>query len=112
MDAWDEKKCIPCRGDLPPLTSAEIARYLKEVPDWSLATDEPRRIRRDFKFKDFKAALAFVNRVGALAETEGHHPNMTLHSWNQVRIELYTHKINGLHENDFVMAAKINTLQR
>lgn len=110
MGELDQKRCVPCRGDLPPLSRSEVDRLLMKVPGWALSGDEPLRIRREFKFKNFKEALAFVNRVGAVAESEGHHPNITIHSWNRVLIELYTHKINGLHENDFVMAAKIEKI--
>ncbi len=105
-----DKKCAPCRGGVAPYTVQEIGSKLQEIPGWSLSSDKPLRLSREFRFKDFAAALAFVNRVGALAEAEGHHPNIVLHDWNRVTLELYTHKIRGLHENDFIMAAKINSL--
>jgi 4a-hydroxytetrahydrobiopterin dehydratase len=101
------KRCTPCRGGVPPLTRAQIEPFMSEVPSWELIAAEPFHIRREFRFKDFKEAIAFVNRVAELAESEGHHPDFEIH-YNRVTLELYTHKINGLHENDFIMAAKIN----
>jgi 4a-hydroxytetrahydrobiopterin dehydratase len=102
------KTCVPCHGGVPPMPKAEAERYLREAPGWALV-DDGRRIERKFTFKNFKAALAFVNQVGALAEDEGHHPDVTF-GWGHATISLHTHKINGLHENDFIMAAKINRL--
>lgn len=88
----------------------QIEPLLPQVPNWVLVRREPMKLQREFKFKDFKEALSFVNRVGDLAEAEGHHPNILIHNWNRVNLELYTHKINGLHENDFILAAKIERL--
>lgn len=102
----DAKQCIPCRGGIPPLTRNEAEDYLKEVPGWTLATDAT-RIQRHFTFENFTAAVAFVNRVADLSEKEGHHPDITF-GWGYCDIVLYTHKIKGLHENDFIMAAKFN----
>lgn len=99
-----KQHCAPCRGGVPPLERAAAERYLKEVPEWTLADD---RIRRRFAFKNFVAAQAFVNRVGELAEQEGHHPDICF-GWGYCEVTLYTHKIKGLHENDFIMAAKID----
>lgn len=96
--------CVPCRGGVTPLDRAEAERYLKEVPEWALAED---RIRRRFSFKNFVTAQAFVNQVGELAEQEGHHPDICF-GWGYCEVTLYTHKIKGLHENDFIMAAKID----
>ena len=102
------KSCVPCRGGIPPLTG-EVARKLaSDVAEWEL-NEEATRISRSFAFKDFKEALGFVNRVGELAEAEGHHPDFSIH-WNTVDLVLWTHKIGGLHENDFIMAAKIDQL--
>lgn len=106
--ALTEKTCVPCRGGIPPLTENEAAVFSREVPDWSL-THSATRIERKFKFNDFVAALAFVNKVGALAEEEGHHPDIAF-GWGYADVELYTHKIKGLHENDFIMAAKIDAI--
>ena len=100
------KQCVPCKGGIPPLTRSEAETYLKDTPGWELTTDAT-RIQRNFKFKNFAAALAFVNRIGDLAESEGHHPDIGF-GWGYCDITLYTHKIKGLHENDFIMAAKIN----
>lgn len=102
------KKCVPCEGGVAPMTEAEIAEYLPAVEGWER---EGKGITREFRFKDFAEALAFVNRVGELAEAEGHHPDISLHDWNRVKLSLYTHAIGGLHLNDFVMAAKIHTLE-
>jgi 4a-hydroxytetrahydrobiopterin dehydratase len=102
------KTCVPCRGGVPPMPKAEAEGYLREAPGWTLI-DDGKRIERAFKHKDFKAALAFVNQVGAIAEDEGHHPDITF-GWGYAKVSLYTHKIKGLHENDFIMAAKINRL--
>ena len=102
------KTCTPCRGGVPPLEEADAERYLRDVPDWQLKEDA-KRIERTFWFKNFKQALAFVDRVGALAEEEGHHPDITF-GWGYATISLHTHKIKGLHENDFIMAAKIDRL--
>ena len=102
------KTCVPCKGGEPPLPPDRVREYLSAVPQWSLGADG-KRIRREFKFKDFVAAMRFVNRVADLAESEGHHPDITIH-WNRVTLELWTHAIGGLHENDFVMAAKIDAL--
>lgn len=103
-----EKSCTPCRGGIPPLTSDEAAGYLRQTPGWDLL-DDGHLIRRKFKFGDFKQALAFVNEVGRLAEEEGHHPDICF-GWGHAEVSLWTHKIKGLHENDFIMAAKINQL--
>lgn len=103
-----EKTCVPCRGGVPPLGADDARKLLGEVPEWTLSQDAT-RIERRFKFRNFSAALAFVNRVGDLAEEQGHHPDIRF-GWGYAAIELYTHKINGLHENDFVMAAKFDRL--
>lgn len=102
------KTCTPCRGGVPPMSEADALRMHDAVPDWTLLRDAT-RIERTFRFPDFKAALAFVNRIGALAEEEGHHPDIRF-GWGYCTVELYTHKIDGLHENDFIMAAKIDAL--
>jgi 4a-hydroxytetrahydrobiopterin dehydratase len=102
------KSCVPCRGGVPPMPKAEAESYLRESSGWALM-DDGKRIERKFAFKNFKEALAFVNQVGALAEEEGHHPDITF-GWGNATVSLHTHKIKGLHENDFIMAAKINRL--
>ena len=102
------KKCIPCRGGVAPLTGAEAERFLAETPGWCLL-ETPTRIERKFKFKNFLESLDFVNKVGAMAEREGHHPDICF-GWGHCSVVFYTHKIKGLHENDFIMAAKVNEL--
>ncbi|HEY2968559.1 MAG TPA: 4a-hydroxytetrahydrobiopterin dehydratase [Casimicrobiaceae bacterium] len=102
------KTCTPCRGGVPPLTSVEAEGYLKQAPGWALV-DEERRIERSFKFNNFKEAMDFVARVGSLAEKEGHHPDINF-GWGWAKISWQTKKIKGLHENDFIMAAKTNEL--
>ncbi|MFQ5938799.1 MAG: 4a-hydroxytetrahydrobiopterin dehydratase [Alphaproteobacteria bacterium] len=102
------KTCTPCRGGIPPLGRAEAEGYLAEAPHWVLK-DGATRIERTFEFKNFAQALAFVNKVGALAEEEGHHPDISL-GWGYCTVLFYTHKIKGLHENDFIMAAKTDAL--
>lgn len=104
-----DKKCVACEGGIPPLTEAEIAVFKPEVPAWEVSPDQ-KAISRQFTFKDFKEALAFVNKVGALAEEEGHHPDIKLFEYKHVLISLWTHAIGGLSENDFILAAKIDTL--
>jgi 4a-hydroxytetrahydrobiopterin dehydratase len=102
------KTCTPCRGGSPPLTRQEAEHFHTEAPDWRLDQDA-RRIERSFRFSDFKAALAFVDTVGELAEAEGHHPDIHF-GWGYATIFLQTKKIKGLHENDFIMATKIDRL--
>lgn len=102
-------KCVPCRGGEPTLKDDEIKKYLEDVENWQVEND-PKKIVKEFEFENFKEGLSFTNKVGELAENEGHHPNIYIHSYNKVKIELWTHKIGGLHKNDFVMAAKIDKL--
>jgi 4a-hydroxytetrahydrobiopterin dehydratase len=106
MNPLDAMKCAACRGDDPGISDADMARYLPLIPDWRI--DERngiRRLERTFKFKGFAGALAFTDRVGALAETEGHHPVITT-AWGKVVVEWWTHEIKGLHLNDFIMASQ------
>jgi 4a-hydroxytetrahydrobiopterin dehydratase len=102
------KKCVPCRGGIPPLPRADAEQLLAETPGWALDA-KATSIERTFKTKEFVDALALVDRVGALAEAEGHHPDISF-GWGYCRILFQTHKIKGLHENDFIMAAKVNAL--
>jgi 4a-hydroxytetrahydrobiopterin dehydratase len=103
-----QKVCTPCRGGIPPLTREEAERYLGQVQNWELL-DDARQIERTYRFKSFQEALAFVQGVGALAEAERHHPDICF-GWGYARVSLQTKKIKGLHENDFIMAAKIDRL--
>jgi 4a-hydroxytetrahydrobiopterin dehydratase len=100
----DEKHCVPCRGGVPPLQGEELKRLEAQVPGWRVV--DGHHLERSFPFPDFRTALAFVNRAGEIAEQEGHHPDMCL-SWGKVDIKIWTHKIDGLTESDFILAAKI-----
>lgn len=102
------KTCVPCQGGIPPLSPAQAKGYLAQVPGWSLSSAAD-RVARKFTFGDFKAALDFVNKVGALCEAEGHHADISF-GWGYAEVVFFTHKIKGLHENDFIMAAKVNAL--
>lgn len=104
-----DKTCIPCQGGIPPLTRSEFQQYLDEIEGWDVI-DEDTKLQKTFTFKNFQEALDFVNHVGTLAEEQGHHPDIYLHDYKEVTITLFTHKINGLHENDFILAAKIDEL--
>jgi 4a-hydroxytetrahydrobiopterin dehydratase len=100
--------CEPCRGGVPPLDHAEIERYLDDLGgEWSVVEDH--HLEREYRFKNFRDALAFVNRVGELAEAVGHHPDIEL-GWGRAKLTIFTHKIDGLHESDFVFAAKADRL--
>jgi len=103
------KRCVPCRGGVEPLTDEVVRQLARELnTDWRVI--DGHHLEREFTFDDFRQALDFVNEVGELAEQEGHHPDIHL-SYGKVKIQLWTHKINGLHENDFILAAKIDALQ-
>lgn len=102
------KHCIPCEGGVEPMSAEEVAHYLGIVEGWQRG-DQP-EIAKNYRFKDFLEALNFVNAVGAIAEAEGHHPDISLHDWNQVELRLSTHAIHGLHLNDFVLASKVDAL--
>jgi len=101
------KKCIPCSGGVPPLKSEEIERLKGEVPEWDIVGGH--HLSRQYRFPDFLQTQEFVNKVGAVAEAEGHHPNITF-TYGQARIDIWTHKIDGLTESDFILAAKIDQL--
>ena len=101
-----EQKCVPCTGSLPPASAEEIERYKSQVPDWNLITENGElRLQRVYKFPDFVGALAFTNRIGEIAEAQGHHPAL-LTEWGKVTVTWWTHAIKALHHNDFIMAAK------
>ena len=100
-------KCVPCEGGVPKLTPDEAQGFLKQVQGWTLDGD---RIRKTMTFKDFVRAMAFLNEVAKVAEEEGHHPDFSLHSWNKVDFTISTHAIGGLSRNDFILAAKIDSL--
>ena len=106
--ALAERSCTPCRGGIPPMTQEEAAGYRVQAPDWVLV-DDATRIERTYQFKNFREAFAFVERAAALAETEAHHPAINF-GWGYATISLQTKKIKGLHENDFIMAAKLDRI--
>jgi 4a-hydroxytetrahydrobiopterin dehydratase len=100
-----QKHCAPCRGGVPPLKGTELQKLSAQLPDWRVVDEH--HISKTFVFPDFKTALDFVNRAGAVAEAEGHHPDLYL-TWGRVDVKTYTHKIDGLTESDFILAAKID----
>lgn len=108
-EALADKNCVPCRGGVPPLKGEELNKIHGSIPEWQVINEH--HLHREFRFPDFKQALDFVNRVGAVAEQEGHHPDILL-SWGKAGITLWTHKIDGLTESDFIMAAKIDRLAK
>ena len=103
------KACVPCEGGVPRYTAAEAAAQVAALPAWRLTHDNT-RIRRDVEFRDFRAAIRFLNNVAALAEREGHHPDLHLERYRTAWVEIFTHAIGGLSENDFILAAKIDAL--
>ncbi len=105
MSDLAQKDCVPCRGGIPPLTREQITPLLEQLNGWSC--EKGHHLSKAFEFPDFVQALAFVNLVGAMAEVQGHHPDIHL-SWGRVRVEVWTHKIDGLTESDFVFAAKVD----
>ena len=107
MSDLARKQCVPCRGGVPPLSGKELENLAKQVPHWKVINAH--HISRAFMFPDFKQALAFVNKVGAIAEEQGHHPDILL-SWGKAEVTTWTHKIDGLTESDFILAAKIDEL--
>lgn len=110
MEQLTDKTCIPCRGDEPALTPAQIEEYRPQVPDWELVEENGiPRLHRSLKFKNFAEALTFTQQVGELAEEQGHHPVLVT-EWGKVTVTWWTHKIKGLHQNDFIMAAKTDKL--
>jgi len=102
-----DKQCVPCEGGVPALSSERAAELLEQIPGWTI--DQNHHLDREYALPDFVTALAFVNQVGELAEQQGHHPDIYL-TWGKVRIQIWTHKIDGLSESDFVLAAKIDAL--
>ena len=109
MSASDlaSKTCVPCEGGVPPLKGDELKEYEQQLPGWQVV--EGHHLVRDFSFPDFKSALAFVNRVGDIAEEEGHHPEIKF-TWGKARVSIWTHKVNGLTESDFILAAKVSKI--
>jgi 4a-hydroxytetrahydrobiopterin dehydratase len=109
MSDLAEKECIPCKGGVPPLGESEITDLLGRLGGGWCVVDG-HHLEKEYRFRDFRTALDFTNRVGELAEAQGHHPDIHL-SWGKVRLTIWTHKINGLTESDFVFAAKADTVE-
>ncbi len=101
------QQCVPCRGDVPPLEPARVAELLAQLEGWTV--ERSHHLTKTFTFSDFVGALAFVNRVGALAEEQNHHPEIYL-AWGKARVDIWTHKIDGLTESDFIFAAKTDAV--
>ncbi len=106
---WTKKKCVPCEGGVPKVDRLRASVLVETLHGWELQGD---RLHRHFGFKDFQGAMRFVNALASLAESEGHHPDFTLHDWNQLEVTTWTHAIGGLSENDFILAGKIDALAR
>ena len=104
-----KKHCQPCEGGVPALSPEAIQDHLAAVPQWQLTADG-KRLRREWRVKDFATALDFFNRIGRIAEAEGHHPDLHLTGYRNVDVEIWTHAVGGLTENDFILAAKVDTL--
>lgn len=112
-----KKRCVPCEGGAMPLNLEEIEKYMEQVSGWTLTSDEDpsvalvnARISKEFKFRDFIGAINFVNNISEIAESENHHPDIHI-NYNKVVLELYTHAIGGLSENDFIIAAKVDAIK-
>ena len=110
MEEFVTMQCEPCRVGAPPATDAEITAFMQQLPEWAVKeVDGIKRIERVFKFKNFAQALEFTNKVGEIAEKQGHHPTV-LTEWGRVTVTWWTHKIKGLHRNDFIMAVRTDQL--
>ena len=111
MEDLSKKKCVPCEGGIPAFNLEEIHKYLKKVDDWSVKEDglDGYHLTKDFKFENFLKSQEFVNKVGKIAEEEGHHPDIWF-GWGYAKIKIYTHAIKGLAESDFILAAKIDKI--
>lgn len=108
MSELANRQCVPCRGGVPPLDHEQITPLLQQLDSWEAVNDH--HLRREFKFKDYAEALTFVNRLSEIAEEQGHHPDICF-GWGRVEVLIWTHKINGLTESDFILAAKIDQLR-
>ena len=108
MSDLSSKQCVPCRGGVPPLTSDEIKPLLNQLQGWEVIDDH--HLRKMYRFSNFRDSLTFVNKIGELAEDQGHHPDICF-GWGQADIKIWTHKINGLTESDFILAAKIDEIR-
>ena len=109
MTALAEKECVPCKGGVPPLKGQDLAKLKEQLGSgWRVVNEH--HLEREYKFKDFREALDFTNKVGELAEAQGHHPDIYL-AWGKVKLTIWTHKVDGLTESDFILAAKADRLQ-
>ncbi len=109
MSITADSKCVGCEGLSEPMSAAELDAHLPLVPDWT-ANENRTALLHSFRTKNFASALDFVNRVGAMAESEGHHPDICIKSWNEVHLSMSTHSVGGITSNDIIMAVKIDTL--
>ena len=111
MEDLAEKKCVPCEGGIPAFDIKEIHKYLKKIDGWDVKSDDDKNyyLEKKFKFKNFIKSQEFVNKVGSLAEAEGHHPDIHF-GWGYAKVKIFTHAINGLAESDFILAAKVDQL--
>lgn len=109
MSELSKKKCIPCNGDVPSLTEEEVSKLLPELEEWKVFHGH--HLEKEYSFPNFAEALTFVNKVGAIAEEEGHHPNIFF-TWGEVKLSIWTHKVNGITEADFVLASKIDLISK
>ena len=111
MSDLSDKKCIPCEGNIPPFDTQEIHKYLKKIDGWNVKSDEEKSffLIKEFKFENFLESQNFTNKVGVIAEREGHHPDISF-GWGYCRIKIFTHAIKGLAESDFILAAKIDKI--
>lgn len=107
MTELAERQCVPCRGGVPPLKGDELSKFSEQLPDWQVVSEH--HLQKSYQFRNFRETLDFVDRVGALAEEQGHHPDICF-GWGKADISIWTHKIDGLTESDFVLAAKIDKL--
>ena len=108
MTELTKKKCVPCEGGMPPMSDIEAEKMLKELNNWKIHSA---KLVKEYNFSDFKEAIKFVNKVADIAESEGHHPDITV-NYNKVKLELITHAVGGLSENDFILAAKIDEISQ
>jgi 4a-hydroxytetrahydrobiopterin dehydratase len=111
MNDLAKKKCIPCDGNIPGFDISEIHKYLKKIDGWEVKSDDLKiyYLIKEFKFKNFLESQNFINKVGEIAEKEGHHPDI-LFGWGYAKIKIFTHAIKGLHESDFILAAKVDQI--
>ncbi|RZQ56743.1 4a-hydroxytetrahydrobiopterin dehydratase [Pseudidiomarina tainanensis] len=110
MSELKQQTCEACNADAPKVSDAELAELIREIPEWTpVVRDGVMQLEREFKFKNFKLALAFTNKVGEIAEAEFHHPTLVT-EWGKVTVTWWTHAINGLHKNDFIMAARTDAV--